>query len=123
PAGLPFTAFVDGHAAAPAAADGVAVGLHGGHGDPSEEEVTRLRRDLEARLGHPVEHFCHPAAADPGDAARLASDLGFRSACSNEPGLNGPLTPVHRLRRIPVSTRLGIGRLALALLTGSPPRA
>jgi hypothetical protein len=121
PAGMPVTVFVDAAAAA-ASGGAVAIGLHGGDGEPSAEDVTRRRQDLEARLGRPVEHFSHPVGASPGDAARVASELGFRSGCSNEPGLNGPLTPVHRLRRIPVSTQLGIRRLAVSLLTGSAPR-
>jgi GT2 family glycosyltransferase len=121
-AGAPVTAFVD-TAAAPATMDGVAVGLHGGDGEPTAGEVARRRRDLEAALGRPVDHFSHPVGADPREGTRLAAELGFRSGCSNEPGLNGPATPVHGLRRIRVSTGLGIVRFAVALLTGSAPRA
>jgi GT2 family glycosyltransferase len=116
--GTPVTVFVDS-VAGPMSEERITVGLHGGDGETAAADVARRRQDLEARLGRPVEHFAHPTGADPRDAALLASELGFRSACSNEPGLNGPATPIHGLRRIRVSTRLGLGRLALALLTGN----
>jgi hypothetical protein len=113
----PVTAFVDAAAAA-APRNGLALGLHGGAGDADAEEVARRRRELEARLGHPVEHLSHPVEADPRQTAEVAAELGFRSACSNEPGINGPATPVHALRRIPLSPGVGRIRLRIALRTG-----
>lgn len=115
--GSPVTAFVDA-GAAPPSHDGLTVGLHGGEGDAAAGELSRRRGELEARLGRSVHHFAHPVGVEPPDGARLAEELGFRSGCSNEPGLNGPGTPVHALRRIPLSTRLGRRRLSLALWLG-----
>jgi hypothetical protein len=116
-AGVPATAFVDDDPPSPQ--DGLTVGLHGGSGEPADGELDRRRRELEDRLGHTVDHLAHPLGMDAAAGARLAAGAGFRSARSNEPGINGPATPVHALRRTRIPSRLGLGQFAMALWTGS----
>ena len=69
-------------------------------------EIEGSLRDLEAWLGHSVASFAYPygRAWDYNDETlRILEELGFESAITAMPGLNGPDTPRMELLRIPVN--------------------
>lgn len=68
-------------------------------------EISGSKRELEERLGRPVEIFCYPAGLyRPRDRA-LVAEAGFRTACTCEPGLNTAATDPLQLRRIQIDAR------------------
>jgi peptidoglycan/xylan/chitin deacetylase (PgdA/CDA1 family) len=71
----------------------------------AEEEVAGSKRELEEKLGRPVEAFCYPAGLFGGRERALVAAAGFRWAASCEPGTNGPGTDPLALRRIQIDRR------------------
>ncbi len=89
------------------------------------DEVAGSRRDLEAILGEPVEHFAYPNPGGGGavpDAARTsAAAAGFRTAVTSRPG---PLVPgADRLRLPRVGVYAGRQQELLFGLIGRSRRA
>jgi len=65
-------------------------------------EIEGSKRELEARLGRPVEAFCYPSGLFGRRERQLVSEAGFRAAVSCEPGLNTATTDPLTLHRIQV---------------------
>jgi peptidoglycan/xylan/chitin deacetylase (PgdA/CDA1 family) len=76
--------------------------------DRARAEIEGSKRELEARLGHPVETFCYPAGLYGEREVRLAAEAGFRVAVTCEPGLNTPSTGRLVLHRVQVDARDGL---------------
>lgn len=73
--------------------------------EEARAEIAGSKRELEERLGRPVEVFCYPAGLYGPRERRLAGEAGFRAACTCEPGLNAAATDPLELRRIQVDAR------------------
>jgi peptidoglycan/xylan/chitin deacetylase (PgdA/CDA1 family) len=54
-------------------------------------ELDRPRRLFEEKLGHTVEHLSFPGGRYTRYALRRAWQLGYRSACTSIPGINGQI--------------------------------
>jgi peptidoglycan/xylan/chitin deacetylase (PgdA/CDA1 family) len=56
----------------------------------AREEITASRKKLEDLFGRPVTHFCYPYG-DWNEAVRdLVQAAGYKTACTTDPGVNGP---------------------------------
>jgi peptidoglycan/xylan/chitin deacetylase (PgdA/CDA1 family) len=73
--------------------------------EESRREIAQSKRDLEARLGRPVEAFCYPAGLFGERERRFVEEAGFRVAVSCEPGVNLPGDDVLTLRRRQIDPR------------------
>jgi peptidoglycan/xylan/chitin deacetylase (PgdA/CDA1 family) len=67
--------------------------------DAAKEEISASKKKLEDLFGNPVKHFCYPAG-DWNPAIRdLVAAAGYETACTVEPGVNGPNTNPFELKR------------------------
>ena len=73
--------------------------------DASRYEIVQSRRDLEARLGRPVEAFCYPAGLFGERERAFVAEAGYRVAVSCEPGVNVPGADPLTLRRRQIDPR------------------
>jgi peptidoglycan/xylan/chitin deacetylase (PgdA/CDA1 family) len=86
-----------------------------GDGEPAGEiahEIEGSKRQIEQRVGRPVEHFCYPNGSieDVGrSAVEVARAAGFRTAVMTESGLNYVGADPFRLLRIGVEPGLDDG--------------
>jgi peptidoglycan/xylan/chitin deacetylase (PgdA/CDA1 family) len=71
----------------------------------ARHEIAGSKRELELRLGRPVEAFSYPSGLFGERERRLVAEAGFRIAVSCEPGVNGPLTDRLALRRRQIDGR------------------
>ena len=68
----------------------------------AEEEITQSKKDLESRLGIPVDLLAYPYGRYDSDISALVQKIGYRAACSTEPGFNNHTTDLFGLRRIEI---------------------
>ena len=73
--------------------------------ESAREEIAGSKRELENRLGRPVEAFSYPSGLFGEREQRLAAEAGFRVAVSCEPGVNDSQTDRLALRRRQVDGR------------------
>jgi peptidoglycan/xylan/chitin deacetylase (PgdA/CDA1 family) len=71
----------------------------------ARHEIAGSKRELELRLGRPVEAFSYPTGLFGERERRLVAEAGFRVAVSCEPGVNGPRTDRLALRRRQIDGR------------------
>jgi peptidoglycan/xylan/chitin deacetylase (PgdA/CDA1 family) len=71
----------------------------------ARHEIAGSKRELESRLGRPVEAFSYPSGLFGERERRLVAEAGFRIAVSCEPGVNGPQTDPLALRRRQIDGR------------------
>jgi peptidoglycan/xylan/chitin deacetylase (PgdA/CDA1 family) len=65
----------------------------------AREEITASRKKLEDLFGRAIEHFCYPYG-DWNEAVRdVAQAAGYKTACTTNPGVNGPETSPFALKR------------------------
>jgi peptidoglycan/xylan/chitin deacetylase (PgdA/CDA1 family) len=110
-----------------AAAQGVEVGAHSvSHADLSKlgydacvQEMTESRKALETILGRAPTTFAYPFCHYGADAIAAARDVGFSLAVTCGQGDSTP----YELRRSMISSRDGLGRLALKLTGAFEPIA
>jgi peptidoglycan/xylan/chitin deacetylase (PgdA/CDA1 family) len=86
----------------------------------ADDEIHGSRRDLESRLGIEVTTFSYPHGKHDDDAVARVAAAGYVAASTVEPGLNGPQTPLLRLRRAEIRGTESFARFALALFVGNP---
>ena len=67
-----------------------------------EEEIAGSRRDLEERLGGPVEAFAYPYGKHDAAVREQAAKAGYAVALTDDQGRNRPSAPDHALRRVEV---------------------
>jgi peptidoglycan/xylan/chitin deacetylase (PgdA/CDA1 family) len=63
------------------------------------EEITASRKKIEDLFGVPVEHFCYPYGEWNETLRDLVADAGYKTACTTEPGVNGPADSRLALKR------------------------
>lgn len=68
-------------------------------------EIEGSKRELESRLGRPVEAFSYPSGLFGSRERNMVAEAGFRVAVSCEPGVNGPQTDRLALRRRQIDGR------------------
>jgi len=73
--------------------------------EDAREEIAGSKRELEEKLGRPVEVFSYPAGLYGARDRRLVEEAGFRAAVTTEPGPNLPDGDPLLLRRIQVDPR------------------
>lgn len=71
----------------------------------ARHEIAGSKRELELRLGRPVEAFSYPSGLFGARERQFVAEAGFRVAVSCEPGVNGPLTDRLALRRRQIDGR------------------
>jgi peptidoglycan/xylan/chitin deacetylase (PgdA/CDA1 family) len=65
----------------------------------AREEISASRKKLEDLFSRPIEHFCYPYG-DWNEAVReLVGAAGYKTACTTDPGINGPATSPFALKR------------------------
>ncbi len=95
------------------AKDGVAVGSHTMHhsyiplvkADRLAEEVIESKREIERRIGRPVQFLSYPIGGYTPQAQALAKDAGYRAACTTNRAAPGVPLDRFALRRIKVTER------------------
>lgn len=76
-------------------------------GGDARREISGCRRELEARLGSPVESFAYPYGKLhhlTEDNRALVREAGFRCCCSGYGGINGADADPFHIRRVPISS-------------------
>jgi peptidoglycan/xylan/chitin deacetylase (PgdA/CDA1 family) len=73
--------------------------------DGARAEIEGSKRELEERLGRPVDTFSYPAGLYGERERRLVAEAGFSSAVTVEPGANLPGGDLLALRRIQIDAR------------------
>lgn len=84
-------------------------------------EVAGSGSDLEVRLGDRIRSFAYPYGSTSPTVERVAAEAGYAAAFGVEPGVNGPATPSHGLRRIEVRGTDSFLRFVLTLWLGGVP--
>jgi peptidoglycan/xylan/chitin deacetylase (PgdA/CDA1 family) len=82
-------------------------------------EIEGSRREIEALVGRPCEHFSYPNGDYGGRELALVKRAGYRSARTIDFGWNGPRTDPYHLKILGFSDEASVTRLA-ADLTGIP---
>ena len=85
----------------------------------AEHEIRGSRAQLEEGLG-PIRHFSYPYGKTSESLAEIVAADGFDTACSSEPGTNGPAVPLHNLRRLEVFGTWPLARFAVAIWLTQP---
>ncbi|MHB1657666.1 MAG: polysaccharide deacetylase family protein [Burkholderiales bacterium] len=99
--------------AALAAAPGITIGSHTlSHpylptlGDAqAQREIEDSRREIEARIGQPVDYFCYPSGDLSPRELQLVRQAGYAAAVSVAPGVNQADADRFQLRRTEVTDR------------------
>ena len=86
--------------------------------DRAWEEIEGSRRELERRLGGPVESFAYPFGESTPEVEALVRKAGFKGALGVQEGVNSVATPRFDLRRIEVFGSDGLLRFGLKVLLG-----
>jgi glycosyltransferase involved in cell wall biosynthesis/peptidoglycan/xylan/chitin deacetylase (PgdA/CDA1 family) len=89
--------------------------------DELTDEVAGSRVDLEERIGGPIRSFAYPYGSTSPTVEQAAADAGYAAAFRVEPGVNGPSTPSHGLRRIEIRGTDSFLRFVLTLWLGGVP--
>jgi peptidoglycan/xylan/chitin deacetylase (PgdA/CDA1 family) len=79
------------------------------------DEIDASRREIEDRIGTPVEHFCYPSGDVTAREIRLVKQAGYASAVTVAPGGNAAGCDTYALRRTEVTDRDEPAELALKL--------
>lgn len=74
----------------------------------ARREIVASKRELEEKLGRPVEVFCYPAGLFTARERGFVEEAGFVAAVSCEPGVNGPDADLLALRRTQIDARDGL---------------
>ena len=85
----------------------------------AEDEIRGSRARLEEELG-PIRHFSYPYGKTSESLAEIVAAAGFDTACSSEPGTNGPAVPLYNLRRLEVFGTWPLARFAVAIWLTQP---
>jgi peptidoglycan/xylan/chitin deacetylase (PgdA/CDA1 family) len=67
--------------------------------DRAREEITASRKKLEDLFATPILHFCYPYGDFNQAIMDLAGEAGYWTACTTQPGLNGPQDSPFALKR------------------------
>jgi peptidoglycan/xylan/chitin deacetylase (PgdA/CDA1 family) len=91
----------------------------------ARHEMDEGRRQLEAKIGHPVKHFAYPygnAASAAGREFALARELGFSTAVTGRPGplFSEHAQHLHALPRISLNGGYQAMRYVALFLSGAP---
>ncbi len=65
----------------------------------AREEITASRKKLEDLFDRPIAHFCYPYGDWNESVRDLVIAAGYKSACTTEPGVNGPADSPFALKR------------------------
>ena len=84
----------------------------------AEEEIALSRKQLEDRLGAPVEVFAYPYGEYDSSVQAMVQRSGFAAGFTADAGLNTPLTPIFSLRRIEIRGTDSLLRFLLSLWMG-----
>lgn len=92
--------------------------------DPADakQEIEGSRSAIAEHLGKPPAHFAYPFGNLSEPVQELVASAGFVSACSIEPGANGPAIPVERLRRLEVRGTRSLLGFMIDVWLGRPLR-
>jgi glycosyltransferase involved in cell wall biosynthesis/peptidoglycan/xylan/chitin deacetylase (PgdA/CDA1 family) len=83
-----------------------------------EREIVGSREEIEGQLRTPIAAFAYPYGIHSESVRRMVARSGYAAACTVDPGLNGPATPIHALRRAEIQGTDSVVRLWLALQLG-----
>jgi peptidoglycan/xylan/chitin deacetylase (PgdA/CDA1 family) len=67
--------------------------------DQQRFEITAGKLDIEAQLGHPINHLAYPYGAFNGASIQLAREAGYLTAVTTMPGIVQPPGSAYTLRR------------------------
>jgi peptidoglycan/xylan/chitin deacetylase (PgdA/CDA1 family) len=82
-----------------------------------QQEVSESKKNLEQRLGRPVEFLAYPFGSFDAETVQALKAAGYKGACSGIVGLNRPGGDLYSLKRIGVSHgKLGLWEFRLRLL-------
>ena len=84
----------------------------------AEREIVGSREEIEAQLKTPIPVFAYPYGIHSESVQQIVARSGYAAACTVDPGLNGPATPIHALRRAEIRGTDSAVRLWLALQLG-----
>jgi len=84
----------------------------------AEEEITLSRKQLESRLGVPVDFFAYPYGEYDASVQAMVQKAGFAAGCTVDAGLNTLITPIFSLRRIEIRGTDSLARFLLSLWMG-----
>lgn len=106
--------------------EGIAIGAHTRtHSDltklPLEQvqaEISGSKLDLEQALNIPIQVFSYPFGEYNEQVQTKAEEAGFLGSCTVRSGLNIPITPLHRLRRVEIWGTDSLLDFALAVCLG-----
>jgi len=68
--------------------------------DEIREEIADPKREIERKVGYPVDHFCYPGGAFNEKAVQILKEHGYRSAVTIMPGFVNKQDSVFKLRRM-----------------------
>lgn len=72
-----------------------------GRSEPTQRrEIIESKKELEALIGKPVEHFAYPYGAFDETSLRLVKEAGYKSATSTIISTKNNLSNLHTLRRV-----------------------
>lgn len=83
-----------------------------------EEEITLSRKQLESRLGAPVELFAYPYGDYDSSIQAMVEQAGFAAGCTVDAGLNTLLSSIFSLRRTEIWGTDSLPRFLLSLWMG-----
>jgi len=84
----------------------------------AEEEIAVSRRQLEERLGIPIDLFAYPYGEYDPTIQTMVQQAGFAASCTVDVGLNTLITPAFSLRRAEIQGTDSLARFWLALWLG-----
>ena len=84
----------------------------------AEAEITSSRRQLENRLGVPIDLFAYPYGEYDPSVQEMVQQAGFAAGCTVDAGLNTLITPSFSLRRTEIQGTDSLARFWLALWMG-----
>jgi len=84
----------------------------------AEEEITLSRKQLENRLGVPVDFFAYPYGEYDPFVQAMVQQAGFAAGCTVDAGLNTLITPIFSLRRTEILGTDSLPRFLLSLWMG-----
>ena len=65
-----------------------------------EEELLRSQKDIEAKAGYSIKHFCYPAGSFSDETVAYLKKYGYVSATTIIPGFVNGLTDSYKLKRV-----------------------
>jgi peptidoglycan/xylan/chitin deacetylase (PgdA/CDA1 family) len=68
--------------------------------DVQRFQIFESKRELEARLGHPIHHFCYPYGSFNATTVALVQEAGFTTATTTVPGTFQPPGSLYTLKRV-----------------------